>query len=57
MYSSGVFSNCGTSLDHGVLLTAISADGTWTIKNSWGTSWGESGFIRLKSGNTCGLAN
>jgi C1A family cysteine protease len=55
-YSSGVFSNCGSSLDHGVLLAGYSSS-YWLVKNSWGASWGESGYIRLASGNTCGLAN
>ena len=28
------------------------------VRNSWGTSWGESGFIRLKYGaNTCAITN
>ena len=53
-YASGIFSNCGTSLDHDVFLVGATND-YWKIKNSWGTSWGESGFIRLKSGNTCGV--
>jgi C1A family cysteine protease len=55
-YSSGVFSNCKTSLNHGVLLVGISS-GSWWVKNSWGASWGEKGFIRLATGNTCGLCN
>jgi len=55
-YTSGVFSNCGTSLNHGVLLVGI-VNGNWLVKNSWGTSWGVSGYITLKAGNTCGLAN
>ena len=55
-YKSGVFNNCKTSLNHGVLLVGI-VGGNWRVKNSWGTSWGESGFIRLASGNTCGLCN
>ena len=45
-YSSGVFNNCGTSLDHAVLLTGL-RDGNWVVKNSWGPDWGEKGYIRL----------
>ncbi|MCL4112850.1 UNVERIFIED_CONTAM: hypothetical protein GTU68_028846 [Idotea baltica] len=55
-YSSGVFNNCRTSLNHGVLLVGTNA-GSWVVKNSWGASWGEKGFIRLAAGNTCGLCN
>ena len=55
-YSSGVFNNCAARLNHGVLLVGAS-DAFWRIKNSWGTSWGESGFIRLTTGNTCGICN
>ncbi|NDW60117.1 hypothetical protein G0P98_26995 [Yangia sp. PrR004] len=54
-YSSGIFSNCKKSLNHAVLAVGYYADGTWVIKNSWGTSWGEKGFIRLKAGDTCGV--
>eukprot|EP00178_Gracilaria_changii_P004298 TRINITY_DN16760_c1_g1_i1.p1 TRINITY_DN16760_c1_g1~~TRINITY_DN16760_c1_g1_i1.p1 ORF type:complete len:228 (+),score=31.64 TRINITY_DN16760_c1_g1_i1:233-916(+) len=50
-YSSGVFNNCNTSLNHGVLLVGVN-DQSWKVKNSWGTGWGESGFIRLARGNT-----
>jgi len=53
-YKSGVFNNCGSSINHAVLLVGV-VGGNWKIKNSWGTSWGESGFIRLASGNTCGV--
>ncbi len=56
MYSSGVFSNCGKNLDHGVLLVGYTAD-AWIVKNSWAENWGENGYIRLARGNTCGLAN
>jgi C1A family cysteine protease len=55
-YKSGVFNNCNTGLNHGVTLIGIT-DNYWIIKNSWGTSWGESGFVRLARGNTCGLCN
>jgi hypothetical protein len=53
-YRSGVFSNCGTGINHAVLLVGVMG-GNWKIKNSWGTGWGESGFIRLGAGNTCGV--
>lgn len=32
------------------------ADGYYVVRNSWGTSWGEAGYIRLKTGqDTCGI--
>lgn len=55
-YSSGVFSNCGKSINHAVLLVGI-LSGNWKIKNSWGSGWGEKGFIRLASGDTCGVCS
>ena len=55
-YKSGVFNNCKTTLNHGVLLVGIT-DSYWLVKNSWGTSWGESGYIRVARGNTCGICN
>ena len=54
-YSSGVLSRCGKSLNHAVLLVGYNSDDTWIIKNSWGTGWGEKGFITLSAGNTCGV--
>ena len=53
MYSSGILDSnaCGTNLDHAVLMVGYGTDnGTdyWLVKNSWGTSWGESGYIRLE---------
>lgn len=59
MYSGGIFDkSCNPDkLDHGVLLVGY-GDGYWKVKNSWASSWGESGYIRLKGdANTCGLAN
>merc|ERR1712048_959492 len=55
-YRGGVLSTCNTRLNHGVTLVGTK-EGTWWIKNSWGTSWGEKGFIRLAKGNTCGVCN
>ena len=57
-YSGGVFNNCGSNLDHGVVLIGYeSANNAYIVRNSWGASWGESGYIRLSSGNTCGICN
>jgi len=53
-YKSGVFNNCKASINHAVLLVGA-IGGNWKIKNSWGTSWGEGGYIRLATGNTCGV--
>jgi C1A family cysteine protease len=42
----------GTAVDHAVLMVAWVGT-TYTIKNSWGTSWGEAGFFRCVSGKNC----
>ncbi|KAM6572443.1 hypothetical protein CsatA_016523 [Cannabis sativa] len=66
-YSSGVFTgDCGTTLDHGVTVVGYGTDeeeGTkyWLVKNSWGTNWGEEGYVRIQRDvgqkqGLCGIA-
>ncbi len=55
-YKSGDFDNCGSRLNHAVV--AVGYDAThWIVRNSWAARWGESGYIYLKKGNTCGIEN
>jgi len=64
-YSGGVLGgSCSAAyddLDHCVQLVGYDTTAStpyWKVRNSWGTSWGESGFIRLPMGkNFCGIAD
>jgi cathepsin L len=59
-YRSGVFSGpCGTQLNHAILavgVTTSTSPNYWVVKNSWGTSWGNKGYIHMATGkNLCGI--
>jgi len=46
---------CGNNLDHGVAVVgygtdAASGHGYWLVRNSWGSSWGSNGYIKLARG-------
>jgi KDEL-tailed cysteine endopeptidase len=60
-YKSGVITQeCTDELDKGVLVVGYDLSGPtpyWILKNSWGTEWGEDGYVRLEYGkNECGIA-
>lgn len=56
-YNGGIFSACGVDdINHAVLLVGQTAD-YWLVKNSWGTTWGENGYIRMALGDTCGICD
>ena len=66
-YSTGILTSatCGTNLDHGVLIVGYGEDSGqkyWLVKNSWGTTWGDGGYLKIarsestSDGGICGIA-
>jgi len=62
-YSGGVYSDhsCKNGqVNHGVLVVGFDKTGStpyWIVKNSWGASWGDGGYINMEMGyNTCQIA-
>ena len=65
-YASGIIdktaNQCPSSgINHCALLVGYGTDSAsgldyWIVKNFWGSSWGESGYFRIRRGNgTCGI--
>jgi len=62
-YKSGVYNHadkCGTTLDHAVIAVGYGTDSVggdyYLIRNSWGASWGEDGYIRFAvTGDDAGM--
>jgi len=63
-YKSGVITQCSTSINHAVAIVGYGYDQAaglnyYLIKNSWGTWWGDNGYVKLwNSGDgigTCGV--
>jgi C1A family cysteine protease len=66
-YSGGILDSttCGTELDHAVEIIGYGTENGvdyWNVRNSWGPSWGESGYFRIKKTSStndigiCGVA-
>ncbi|KAG6549528.1 hypothetical protein Mapa_008909 [Marchantia paleacea] len=64
-YGGGIYDGtCGTSLDHGVVVVGYGTykkEDFWIVKNSWGATWGNKGYILMKRNakqpeGMCGIA-
>jgi xylem cysteine proteinase len=56
-YTGGIITStsCGTNLDHGVLAVGYNGTSYIIVKNSWGPTWGESGFVRIGQASGAGI--
>ncbi|XP_012684956.1 cathepsin S, ortholog 1 [Clupea harengus] len=63
-YRGGIYSDsqCNPKItNHAVLVVGYGTENGqdyWLVKNSWGTAWGEKGYVRMaRNKNQCGISN
>ena len=60
-YSSGVLTGaaCGTYIDHAVVAVGYGTDAIYgdyyLVRNSWGTGWGMSGYVKIGMADGVGI--
>jgi hypothetical protein len=62
-YSGGIISDtsCGTEVNHGALAVGFGRENGmeyYLVKNSWGTQWGDNGYVKVaitEHAGTCGI--
>jgi len=60
LYKSGILNSaaCGTNLDHAITAVGWGTSGTqdyYIVRNSWGTGWGDKGYISIAAVNGVGI--
>lgn len=56
-YSKGIINSklCGADLDHGITAVGFGVEGNteyYIVRNSWGASWGEKGYVRIAASDS-----
>lgn len=61
-YTGGIITSsdgCPTSIDHAIVAVGWGSDATdgdyYIVRNSWGTGWGESGYVRIQAASGAGV--